>query len=490
MEETTPAEAATELLRRRAARRNLIDFTTYTKSDYQVNWHHRLLAHYLDLVEVGEITRLMVFMPPQNGKTELVSKRFPAKALGSNPDLRFVVGSYNGDRAIEYNRAAQRIIDSDSYRVLFPDTQLEGCNVRSQSGRYLRNTDVFEVVDHAGSYRSVGRGQGITGFPADILVIDDPLKGRAEADSPATREECRGWYNDDLHTRLAPGGRIVFCATRWHPEDLPGYLLQRQEDEPTADRWTVLRLPAIAEEPFSPGDKRKPGEPLWPDRYNHEALAAIQATEPRTWGALYQQRPRPEGGTEWPESYFGPGIWFEDWPADLVMRSMALDPSKGKDWKYGCFAAWIQLGLDSKGTLWCEAFMRQNWPVENLIEDGVELARDFHPEAVGIEANVFQELLCAEFTRVAKEHGFPLPVVPITNMAKKEVRIRRLGPYLRPKQGHQQGQIRFRNTRQTRILVQQLRDFPLGEWVDGPDALEMAVRMMQELWHGRKKEKR
>ena len=148
------------------ARRNLLDFVVYNKPDYQVNWHHKLLCHYLDRFVRGEITRLMVFMPPQHGKSELVSRQLPAFILGRQPKTKIVLASYSADLASSFNRDCQRIMDGDAYRDVFPDTQLNSSNVVTiAKGNWLRNSDIFEVVGHGGFLKTTGVGGSLTGTP-------------------------------------------------------------------------------------------------------------------------------------------------------------------------------------------------------------------------------------------------------------------------------------------------------------------------------------
>ena len=160
-------EKARRLIERAATRSvgGVLEFTTVTKPDYNVNWHHRVLCDYLDRFVSGEIKRLMVFMPPRHGKSELVSRRLPAYILGRDPSAGVIACSYSADLASRMNRDVQRIIDSDAYGRIFPDTRLYGANVRTVAkGTYLRNSDIFEVVNHRGFYRSAGVGGGITGM--------------------------------------------------------------------------------------------------------------------------------------------------------------------------------------------------------------------------------------------------------------------------------------------------------------------------------------
>lgn len=168
--------AAGELLARRKARESLLDFTTYTKPDYQVSWHHRALCEALDRFVAGETTRLMVSLPPRHGKSELVSRRLPAYLLGKDPDMSVIACSYSADLASMMNRDVQRIMDGPEYLRVFPETRLFGSNVRTVAqGAYLRNSDIFEIVGNSGIYRSAGVGGGITGMGCNCLYGNTPI---------------------------------------------------------------------------------------------------------------------------------------------------------------------------------------------------------------------------------------------------------------------------------------------------------------------------
>lgn len=158
-------------MRLERARLGLLNFTRYTKPDYEVNWHHRVMASYLNQVVEGTINRLIICMPPRHGKSEMASVRFPAYLLGRNPRSQIIAASYNATLAAKMNRSVQRVIDSEAYRQLFPGTQLNSKNIRSTSaGSWLRNTDEFEVVNHGGFYRSAGVGGSATGYGATCFV--------------------------------------------------------------------------------------------------------------------------------------------------------------------------------------------------------------------------------------------------------------------------------------------------------------------------------
>lgn len=217
--------------RRELARRHMSDFVLYVDRNYQMNWHHQLLCEYLDRLAQKEIRRLMVFMPPRHGKSELVSRKFPAFLLGNKPDTSIISCSYASDLASRMNRDVQRLIDSPEYEQLFPNSRLFGKNIRSTArGSYLRNSDIFEIVNHRGVYRSAGVGGGITGMGGEYIIIDDPVKNREEADSATYREKVYNWYTSTLYTRLEKDGCILLTLTRWHEDDLAGKLLKASED--------------------------------------------------------------------------------------------------------------------------------------------------------------------------------------------------------------------------------------------------------------------
>lgn len=224
--------------------------------------------------------------------SEIISRNFPAWALGKNPDLKIVGSSYTIDLASQFSRSIQRIIDSEEYRSVFPDTYLNFSNVRTDTKGYLRNVDIFETVGHHGFYKAVGVGGGLTGTPVDIAIIDDPVKDAAEANSPTYRQRVWDWYNTVLTTRLHNNSRQLFIMTRWHEDDLAGRILKAEPKD-----WTVLVIPAICETENDNGySKRHIGEALWESKHSLEKLLKQKERSPRQFAALYQQRPTIEGG--------------------------------------------------------------------------------------------------------------------------------------------------------------------------------------------------
>lgn len=286
-----------EILRRKA-KTHLSDFIRYLHPDYMMGWVHQeicdTLDNFLTDVKAHKAPRLVVCMPPRSGKSEIVSRNFPAYAFGVNPDLQIIASSYSSDLTSRFNRDVQRIIDNDRYRQVFPDTFLNSQRVKTTTtGAYIRTSDLFEIVNHKGAYRSTGVGGGITGLGADILIIDDPFKDRAEADSATIREKVWDWYTSTAYTRLSDGGGIIVMATRWHQDDLIGRLKRHMQDG-DGEMFNVIEYPAIAEHDEL---HRKQGEALHPERFSLERLLTTQKTiGSRDWAALYQQHPVPDGG--------------------------------------------------------------------------------------------------------------------------------------------------------------------------------------------------
>ena len=278
---------------RRSAQTSLKDFILYLDDSYLMGWVHEEICDTLDQfyedVKNKKSPRLIICMPPRSGKSQIISRNFPAYLFGRDPDLNVISASYSGDLASRFNLDVQRIIESDEYKNIFPNTFLGG----KSYPQYKKTDSLFEIVNHKGSYRSAGVGGGVTGMGCDILIIDDPLKDRAEANSPTIRTKLIDWYKSTAYTRLSDGGGIIVLQTRWHTADLAGTLIKEMED-PEKDQFKVIEYQAIAEHDEK---HRKKGEALHPERYSLAKLEAIRQTlGAYEWAALYQQHPVPKEG--------------------------------------------------------------------------------------------------------------------------------------------------------------------------------------------------
>lgn len=270
------------------ARRNFSDFISYTKPDYEFNWHHLMMCDKLQRFTNGEIKKLMIFAPPQTGKSEISTRRYPAFQLGKKPKTKIAICSYSATLAAAFNRDIQRIIDEEKYFDVFPGTILNESNVSTNAqGSFLRNSEIFEIVEHRGFVKTVGVGGSLTGTPIDIGIIDDPFKDREEAMSIRIREKVWSWYTDVFESRLHNDSQQLVCLTRWDQDDLAGRILERDGNE-----WTVVIFPAIKERD-NEYDPRQLGEALWPSKHSLERMERIRETSPITFNSLYQQEPKP-----------------------------------------------------------------------------------------------------------------------------------------------------------------------------------------------------
>lgn len=281
------------------ARDRLISFTVASKHDYSVNWHHIAVAEILERVLSGELKRVVIIQPPQTGKSELVSRRFPAFAFGKRPDLRIIAGTYGKELASKNNIDIQNVMDSELYRHIFPGTMIPGHYADDYEGKFVRNSTAFSVVTSSGGYRCAGVGGSITGFPGDIFIMDDLLKNREEADSPVIRQKTWDWMTSTARTRLNKNGAIILTMTRWHQDDPVGRVLDLMKDDPEADQYEVFNFPSLAE--FTSDnryDNREPGVALWPEKYDEPYLRTTKASSgSRDWNSLYQGSPVSQEGS-------------------------------------------------------------------------------------------------------------------------------------------------------------------------------------------------
>jgi hypothetical protein len=328
------------------ARRSFLDFVCQTMPSYIKTWFNELLSDYLQKFALGKIKKLMVFMPPQHGKSQLVSRHLPAYLLGTNPRKKVIGCSYSSSLSQSFNRDIKRLISDDAYAQIFPDTKISSKNVASDArGAWLNNSEIFEIMGFGGFYKNVGVGGSLTGTAADVGIIDDPVKDAREADSPTIRQRVWDWYDTVFSTRLHNDSQQLLTMTRWHRDDLAGRILKSDD----AENWEVLKLPAIKEKvTHHILDTRKEGEALWEARHSAEKI--LSRTE-RTFKALYQQDPMPPKG----------GLVFDNvrivnaFPSDL--KKVAI----GIDWGYSsdpCAA--VLCGLDEKTkTIYCDQLIYQ-----------------------------------------------------------------------------------------------------------------------------------
>jgi len=364
------------------------------------------------------------------------------------------------------------------------------------------------VLRSGAAIEAFGTGQRLRGRRRrehrPTLIVCDDLQNDGHIRSVVEREKSRSWFHGMLMKAGTPETNIVNLATALHREALamqlaetPGWtsktfraIVRWPENMSGWAEWEAIYTDLAR--PHYERDARAFYEQnrlalsagaivLWPEVEDLYALMCMRAEGGRTaFEREKQNSPISPEACEWPESYFDESIWFDDWPAGLSAKLMALDPSKGTDARRGDFSAFVMLGVDGQGTVYMEADLARR-PTPQIVADGVELLRRFQPDAFAIEANQFQDLLAAEFEAEFRRQGLlAARPIPLENQTNKLVRIRRLGSWLSTRR------LRFKSGNPgTKLLVEQLREFPQGDHDDGPDAAEMALRLARQLLEGR-----
>ena len=459
----TIEEVKAEIIRRaenelkiREARNNLLSFISVTYKDYKIGWVHQEICETLDnflkdLID-GKRPRLIITMPPRSGKSEIVSRRFPAYFLGKYPDLSIISVSYSASLAEDFSRDVQRIIDSDEYKKIFPNTKLSD----KKDKNYKRTSDFFEIVDHKGVYCSAGVGGSITGKGCDILIIDDPIKNRQEANSETVRKKIYDWYSSTAYTRLSPIGGVIMMCTRWHLDDLIGKVLSDKNQKP----FHVISYPAIAEhdEPH-----RKQGEALQPERFSLEILNEIKSTlSTADWLSLYQQKPVPEGGAIFETSklrYYDESSEPKRFDQIVGSWDMTFKENKTSDFVVG--QLWGRKGAD--------------FYLLDMVRDRMDFVKTLK---VFINfANKHKNCNCwlvedkANGTAIIstlKKHISG--IIPITPKESKQERAYAITPYL------EAGNIFFpKNQNFTKDLEEEMLQFPAGAHDDTVDSMTQAL---------------
>jgi predicted phage terminase large subunit-like protein len=461
-------EANKELAKRELARRRFLPFVQRFNPDYIPGWVHvdicSRLEKFMEDVAEKKSPRLMLFMPPRHGKSQLSSKTYASWVLGHYPQWEFMNCSYSGSLAMQFSRNVRSIMRDPSYHSLF-DTQLDP---DSQSVEHWMTTE-------GGGLTAAGVGGAITGKGAHIMIIDDPVKNREDAESETSRQSCWDWYTSTAYTRLAPGGGVLVILTRWHDDDLAGRLLSAEKEG--GDSWQVVEYPAIAEEdePY-----RKKGEALHPDRYPIGALHRIRkAIGPRDWSALYQQSPVADEGAYFTRTMFN---FYDDTelpPKEELMYYTAWDLAVGtkeaNDWTVG-----VTVAMDMHENLWVVDRVRRKTDASDTVEAILDNFEQWPAMATGIEKGQI-EMAIGPFLerRVAERKLFAFNYEELKpGRRDKQARGRAIQGLMRT------GKVRFPDPEKylwCREMMHEMLRFPSGIHDDQVDAISWIGLMINEM---------
>lgn len=459
---------------------------------------HHWLAEELDAMRSTRGRRVNVIGPRGSAKSTVATLAHVLRAAVERREKYiWIVSDTKQQAQTHLENIKTELVENELLAKAYPQAVGIGPRWRSTAIQ-LRNGVTIE---------SYGTGQRIRGrrrgANRPTLIVCDDLQNDGHMASAELRASSRNWFHGTLLNAGTPNTNIVNLATALHREALALELHAtagwRSELFRAIDSWPQrLDLWELWEETYTnlqdadaPKHAREfydqhreamdsGAQVLWPEVEDLYTLMRLRVETGRTaFNREKQGSPIDPAACEWPEDYFADDIWFNEWPDVLPLRTIALDPSKGRDARHGDYSALIMLGVDRTGTCYVEADLARR-PTPQIVADGVDWCRRFRPMSFGVEANQWQDLLAAEFIAEFRRQGI-LGVVPceIHNYTAKQTRIRRLGPYL------SQRRLRFkRNSASTKLLVDQLRDFPMGSHDDGPDALEMALRLAEELTLG------
>ncbi len=422
-------------------------------------------------VEQGICKRLMVFMPPRTGKSYAISRKFPAWYLGRHPDRSIILTSYDEDLALDFSYVARNTLEE--HRELFPKAIVD---------RRVRAKKRWGLLGYPDSGLIAAGVRGpITGRGCHIGIIDDPFKDHLQAYSEATRKAVWNWYQTTFMTRLVPNGAIILVMTRWHEDDLAGRLIERMETG-DGDQWDIISLPAIAEKDDPLG--RAPGTvgQLTPRYSEEEILKRKSNMDPHLFAALFQQRPRPEGGDYFRVNWFVPidldallNVWEASGNRPLFFSAcdFAIDEKSRSDWNVIVTGALTQ---DNEVVLVDVRRFKGNCDAYEIADQIIDVQMQWKPMVFGFEEGMIRKSIWAVVKRRMQERNCFITEVFLTPITDKRARARAIQARMR------QGNVYFpKEAEWFPDFEDELLAFPNAKWDDQVDAFAWLGIMLEKV---------
>lgn len=446
------------------ARDNFLAYCILTDPNYDINWHLKSIAHTLENAEKSLNSQqqkqlfIIIETPPRHGKSEECSIKFPGWFIGKNPDKHIITASYSGDLSLDFGTKARNLVKSKEHQCVFPGSALMPDSQAKE--RWL--------TTKGGSYTSVGVGGTVTGRGAHVLLIDDPHKDRAEADSLHMRDKIFEWFRSTAYSRLEPRGIVILIMQRWHKDDLAGRIINEYSNRDDIE-IIRLRFPAIA---TKDEEHRRMGEALWPARYDVNALYRIRDVQGIVnWSSQYMQEPILQENQEFKQEYFK---YFEedDIKDKEFVYTTTVDLASGKkESENEDYVSIITVGREPNSHNWyiVDCCIERLDPLQ-VADKLFSLYSKYRMIRVGIESNGYQKTFKFWLDEEQKKRGVFMPLYEIHTTQNKEAKIRGLIGY------YQTGVIYHRKSYM--LLESQLLNFPQDKHDDGPDALAMQLEIM------------
>ena len=443
--------------------------------DWIMGKHIHLIADRLQKVESGEIKRLMVFLPPRSSKSVICSKLFPAWYVGRHPQHEILTVSHSDQLASDFGRSVRDLVNFDLFNTVFPDVTLRS-DVRA-AGKWKTN--------QGGTYYAAGVRSQIAGRGAHVAILDDVMS-EEDSFSETGRRYVKEWYPSGLRTRIMPNGSIVIINTRYHEDDLCGWLLRQESQIELENKWEVIKIPAWVDEPSSKMLNLPVGSSYFPEWKPSEILKndeeEIKASNgSRYWESLYMQNPVPDTGGIIKKKWLKWWDYDEPPPCDYIIQTYDTAFSTKTTADFSVIQTWgifEHMETDSTG--------RENW-VSNLILLGNEKGRfdypalrtkaqelyDYHkPDVCIIEKKASGQSLIQDLRRAG------LPVLDYIPDRDKTARVYAATPLM------EAGRVWLpKGYEWSDDLYGEAITFPNARHDDQVDAMTMAIHYMKESWN-------
>lgn len=462
-----------------AARNKLLNFSELTDPRFVSEWFHEIIAETLEgaLTDMlaGKKVRIILSIPPRHGKTEIASKKFPAWALGKHPELKFILSTYGADLSEKIGLGTRDIINSEQYQTIFPGTILRP-DVKAKAKWAIALTEGDKLNLPGGTYTAVGVGGAVTGTGANIIILDDVMKDRAEAESELQRDAAWEYYRSTLYSRLEGFGAVIVIMQRWHMDDLVGRLLEERDRliaaKESYDDWQIINFPAIAEQDEYYKEKlvRKKGEPLWLSKFPLPVLENIrQVAGVVHWSSQFQQDPILSENQEFKKNLFK---YYDEetLPAKYLTYHTVIDPA-------------ISQKKEADNTVILTIGKEVNGPnIYRIREDAAKLTpqqtvdliflhQATYNSSVHLETVAYQLALKYAILEQQKKSGRYFMVNEIKTTGNKEIRIRGLLPlYDAGVIFHKKSDVEYER---------ELLSFPRGKHDDRIDSMSLAIGSLE-----------
>ena len=414
--------------------------------------HHKIFADKLNKVATGEIKRLIVNMPPRHTKSEFASTFFPSFIMGKKPKMKIMQTTHTGELAVRFGRKVRNLMDQKEYKEVFPEVKLQADN--KSAGRWETNK--------GGEYFAAGVGGAVTGWGAELLIIDDP-HSEQDALSPNALESAWEWYTSGPRQRLQPGGAIVLVMTRWSSIDLTAKLLDSQK-EALADQWEMIEFPAIFPETENP---------LWPEFWPKDELLKVKSSIPGIkWNAQWMQNPTAEEGAIIKRD------WWKRWkhktipPVKYIMQSYDTAFSKNQTADFSAISTWgvFKPSEDAPDCLILLDCQKGRWDFPELKEIAMREYSYWECDMVLIEAKASGTPLTQELRRM----GIPVVNYSPTRGHDKHSRMHSVAPIF------ESGMVYAPQKAFAEDMIEECASFPFGANDDLCDTMTQALMRFRE----------